>query len=252
MDDIFEMTKRAEERVKRFQERAKIFAEKLNEEFYEEEEQRPSKSELLPLPVNRSKSYNATEDIFQYLASRSRADFEETEREEESEETSKAVSGSPERRDEREMNNSGYDTSTVHVSVPSRSSAWRASDYIDKSKKHHISMPVEIPERYRYVIPSKKKEEIDYKELVRKQRDEPRLKLSLDSPPKKREPEERHEHHHHEHAEKSAGISKLAKALNLDESALDTDELLLLTLILLLAEDGGDMPLLIALMYILI
>ena len=53
MDDIFEMTKRAEERVKRFQERAKIFAEKLNEEFYEEEEQRPSKSELLPLPVNR-------------------------------------------------------------------------------------------------------------------------------------------------------------------------------------------------------
>ena len=45
-------------------------------------------------------------------------------------------------------------------------------------------MPVEIPERYRYVI-LQKKEEIDYKELVRKQQDEPRLKLSLDSPPKK-------------------------------------------------------------------
>ena len=66
-------------------------------------------------------------------------------------------------------------------------------------------------------------------------------KAPLSILPKKRE-RGRHRHHHHEHAEKSAGISKLAKALNLDESALDTDELLLLTLILLLAEEGGDMP----------
>ncbi|MGI6773633.1 MAG: hypothetical protein ACOX5C_08975 [Acutalibacteraceae bacterium] len=277
--DIFEMQREAEERVRRIQQQAKRAAEQLNEELSGEkktppasslsplpgEKKTPPASSLSPLPVRESVSLSASEDLKRYRVSYRNGFIGRNYPEafEDREEDTEPQDEGPERRGDGELRERDIysEAQSVHVSVPSRPGSRRVSDFLSPEdrekefrKKHYISMPTEIPDRYRYVVPGKKagdradlRDKPMHKRGGAESREESEAdrRQPLDLPDRDRDSVDFS-------LGQSKGIASLAGALNLNANALDSDEMLLLTLILLLAEEGADIGLIIALMYILV
>lgn len=275
--DIYEMQKQAEARVRQIQQQAKMAAQRLNAELYgeqphtgspsPEEKKKPPVSSLPPQPVRNSESLSASEDIKSYRVTyrngflgRNYPDVFEEKPQDNAERQSEGV----ERRGDGELREMDInrEAQAVHVSVPSRPGSRKATDYLSPEdrekefrKKHYISMPTEIPDRYRYVIPSTKREEDrpeskDSQPAKRNDNISREATVSVSHKPQK-QPEKRREPDN-SHIDHGKGIASLAGALNLNSNALESDEMLLLTLIILLAEEGADIGLILALMYILV
>ena len=258
--DIFEMQREAEERVRRIQQQAKRAAEQLNEELSGEKKTPPASS-LSPLPVRESVSLSASEDLKRYRVSYRNGFIGRNYPEafENREEDTEPQDEGPERRGDGELRERDIysEAQSVHVSVPSRPGSRRVSDFLSPEdrekefrKKHYISMPTEIPDRYRYVVPGKKagdradlRDKPMHKRGGAESREESEAdrRQPLDLPDRDRDSVDFS-------LGQSKGIASLAGALNLNANALDSDEMLLLTLILLLAEEGADFGLIIALM----